>query len=472
MWFRVLYLTEWAIRLGMLLVVIRRNRPPFAIAWLMVIFLYPWVGIPLYFAFGSTRVSRRRKDLLQRVQDHLRQVRLRLATDTEAITGGLELDDEEIAVMVEKLGAFPACCGSSIGYIPSTLTFIDRLVEDIDDAAKSVNLLYYILRDDATGRRVVEALCRASKRGVRCRLLADAVGSRTFLKVNSDTLEACDVEIRRALPLRLLRRIRRRVDTRNHRKIAVIDGEIGYIGSHNLCEPDYGRRDLVWHDVSARVHGPIAAHLEGLFFTDWCAEARQMPSLDHVFGQTESVGNSWLHLLPSGPIYPRENYQRLIAAAIHRARRRVLMTTPYFVPDEAILQAIETACLRGVEIGIVLPAKADQRLPGFAAKSYYEEILNYGVRLYLYDKGLLHAKTVTVDDRMAFLGSGNVDIRSFALNFEATLVCYTTEDVERLSEIQKDYIAASRRLTAEEWDRRGASIRVIENIVRLLGPLL
>jgi cardiolipin synthase len=272
--------------------------------------------------------------------------------------------------------------------------------------------------------------------------------------------------------LRLLRRIRRRVDTRNHRKIAVIDGEIAYIGSHNLCEPSYGRRDMVWHDVSARLQGPTAAHLEALFLSDWSAESAQLPPLDEILARMGIAGNSWLHVLPSGPIYPRENYQRLIASAIHRAHQKVILTTPYFVPDEDKLQAMENACLRGVEITVVLPAKTDQKLPGFAARSYYEEILGYGVQLYLYEDALLHAKTVTVDDRMAFLGSGNVDIRSFALNFEATLVCYTTDDVERLSDIQRTYIAHSKRLTPDEWAKRGPSIRVVENLVRLLGPLL
>lgn len=471
MLFRILYFAEWAARLVMLLVVIRQHRHATALAWLAVIFLHPWVGLPLYILFGSNRVSKRREQVLRRIENHLFRICNRIPTEAAPAGDRLNLDDSEIAGMVTSLGSFEPRGGGRIAFL-ATADFLENLFADIAGARRSVSLLYYVVGDDIVGERLERELVAAAARGVKCRILADAVGSRRFLRRHRRSLEAGGVLVGAALPWRFLRRIRRRLDVRNHRKIAVIDGRCGYIGSGNLCESHYGHRDLQWCDVTARVEGPITAHLQALFVSDWQAESMELPALDELFPPPERGGGSWLQLMPSGPIYNRRNYQQLVASALHRARKRVIITTPYFIPDETTLQALESACRKGVEVILALPAKTDQLLPGLAARSLYEEILEFGVSLFLFDEGMLHAKTVTVDNRMAFLGSGNLDMRSFSLNFEATLICYTTRDVDHLAQVQLDYISRCRRLTREEWAERTSFAKFIENMVRLLGPLL
>ncbi len=469
MWFKWFYLLEWLVRLGMVLLVVRRNRPAVAVSWLMVIFLYPWLGIPLYWLFGSTRVSRRREKLLKRMENHLKRLRSRL---DDGACESLPASGKVLGRLVERLGAFAPEGGNAVEFLVDTEAYVERLVADIDAAEVSVGLLYYIFVDDEIGERVLVALQAAARRGVHCRLLVDAIQSRRFLRRWSRELGRQGVEVRAALPMKLFGRLRRRVDTRNHRKLAVIDGRVGYVGSHNIAEPHYGSKTMLWRDVSTRLTGPAVLQAQALFLSDWCAEVDELPKLDQLFPPSEPVGASVVQLLPSGPIYAHENYQRLLVAAIHNAKHRVVITTPYFVPDDSLLQALETACLRGVKIILVLPERTDQWLVGFAARSYYQEIIGYGVRLHLHRDGLLHAKTVTVDGQLGLAGSSNLDIRSFSLNFEANLVLHSPADIALLAKLQAGYLGKARRLTGPQWRRRPRLLRLLENLVRLLSPLL
>ncbi|MBN1908613.1 MAG: cardiolipin synthase [Pirellulales bacterium] len=471
-WSLFYYLLEWVIRIVMLVVVTRRRQPSSAMAWLLIIFFLPVPGLVLYLLIGENRLPRRRAGRHARLLEELDTVRARFENHPSVARPQLEPEQMSAVVLAERLGYMPIVGGNDGCVLTETEEMIDRLVEDIDRAEHHVHLLYYIYADDATGRRVADALARAVERGVTCRVLVDAVGSRPMLKRLAPKMAAQGVQVHAALPVNLFRRRAARLDLRNHRKLAVIDGQIAYTGSQNLVDADYGHKDLAWHDMSVRLTGPIVLQLQIVFVGDWCFETGEVLDTQEVLPDPPVAGTTLVQTLPSGPDYPTENYQRMVVAALHAARRHVIITSPYFIPDEAFLQALEVAVLRGVEVEVILPQRCDQVLVGAASRAYYDDLLALGVKLHLYEPGLLHAKTMSIDDAIALIGSSNFDIRSFALNFEISLLFYGADVTQSLRERQQAYMRHSTLLTTETWDQRGARARVVQNVAKLLSPLL
>ncbi|MCC6127148.1 MAG: cardiolipin synthase [Pirellulales bacterium] len=471
-WSLLYYLSEWIVRVVMLFVVPRKRHPNSAMAWLMVIFFLPWPGLILYSMLGQYRLPRRRIEQHGEFLDALQAADRRLADHPNVTRPELGLHAKEAVKLAEKLGYMPILGGNDVELIARTEDFIDKLAADIDAARHHAHLLFYIFADDGTGNRVADALARAVKRGVKCRVLVDAVGSRPMFKRLARRMIDEGIDVRQALPVGLFRRRMARVDLRNHRKLAVIDGRVGYTGSQNIVDAGYGRKDLAWYDLMVRLSGPILLELQSVFAADWYFETEAVLEGGEYFPVPPMTGEIAVQTLPSGPTYPTENYQRIVVAALYAAERRVTITSPYFVPDGAFLQAMQTAVLRGVEVELVVPRRCDQKLVGAAGRSYFDDVLEMGVKLYLYDKGLLHAKTMCVDDAIAFIGSSNFDIRSFALNFEINLLFYGPEVATQLHAQQRRYMADAFLLTAERWEQRPAIKKLLQNIARLLSPLL
>ncbi len=472
-WGVLLYVTEWMIRLTMLVVAPRRRPPSTAMAWLLVIFIWPWPGLIIFAVFGTYRLPRSRfkwhARMLERIQDVIRSHARR-----HPEVGQPTVKPELLAAvrLAENLGGLPIIGGNKIELLANTRDLFDRIVVDIDGARDFVHVLFYIYVNDGTGRRVADALLRAAKRGVTCRVLVDAVGSRQMLKTLGAEMAAEGVTVHAALPVGLFRRSMARMDMRNHRKLVIIDGSVAYSGSHNCVDASYGRNDLAWHDLSVRLAGPAVLELQSVFVADWFFDTNELLDADRYFPMSRVTGKVPMQVLPSGPNYPTENYQRLVVAALHGAQRRVVMTTPYFVPDDALIQAIETAVLRGVQVDLIVPRRSDQIMVGAASRAYYDPVLESGANLYLYEDGLVHAKTMTVDDDVAFVGSSNFDIRSFALNFELNMVFYDSEVTRRLLAQQEAYMAKSTLLDKDEWLARPAVARALQNTAKLLSPLL
>lgn len=471
-WSLGILLTEWFIRVAMLFVVIRRRRPSVAMVWLLVIFFQPWVGIVLYALMGRNRLPRRRSRQHARMLDRLREVTRRLEKLPYVQAPLLGPVAVAATALARKLSHMPILGGNDLEIVSRTSEVIDRLAADIDLAERHVHLLFYIFEPDESGRRIADALIRAAGRGVACRVLADAVGSRALFQQLAPELAAAGVEIHEALPVGIFRRRLARLDMRNHRKLAVIDGRIAWTGSQNIINETYGHRDLVFEDLMVRVQGPIVLELQMVFLADWQFNVAQVLDSDDILPEPVSRGSMLIQALPSGPNYPTENYQRLVVAALHAAQHRVIITTPYFVPDEAVLQALQTAVLRGVAVEVILPRRSDHWLVCAATRAYHEDLFRIGVRIYLYEKGILHAKTVSIDDKMAMIGSSNFDIRSFALNFEINLVCYGSEVTEKLVAQQRVYRTDSRRLSRRQWRQRSKLHLFGQRVAKLLSPLL
>ena len=348
---------------------------------------------------------------------------------------------------------------------------IDHLVADIAKARHHVHLLYYIFGDDATGRRVADALKQAVSRGVKCRVLLDSLGSRRAIRTLAPEMRAAGVDIVELLPVRWFRRNPTRPDLRNHRKIAVIDGRIGYVGSQNIVDAGF-HKGFVNEELVARVTGPVVVQLQAVYLTDYSMETGMLSVDMALFPPAACSGTTIAQVLPSGPGYPQENTECMIISLVHAAKKQVILTTPYFVPDEPLLEAIRTALLRGVEVHLVVSRKLDHLIVGLAQRSYYEELLGLGVIIHQYAPGLLHAKHVSIDDTLALVGSSNLDIRSFALNAEVSMIVYDPQVVAALRVVQERNMAMAERLTAEEWSKRPLWSNIFQNTARLVDSVL
>lgn len=457
---------DWLIRLAALCWIPARTTPGAARSWLLLVGFVPLLGLPLYLLFGHPWLSRQRivrqaesSQVIREQQAPLTALRWAPGADT-AIA--------EIAPLVERQGDFMPTRGNDVELLDDYRASLAALIADIDGARERVHLLYYLMFDDAVGEAVTEALLRAAARGVHCRLLLDAVGAKRALRAYRRRLRKGGVLVQALMPGGLRWRRSGRADLRNHRKIAVIDNRVAYVGSQNLAEPvfvpGHPNRELV-----ARVRGPVVNHLEAVFASDWFVETGERLE---VIADAPSDGDVATQLLPSGPAYPYENARDAVNALIHLARRRVVLVTPYFVPDEATLSALRIAAVSGVEVQLIVSESNNQRLTAWAQEAYYDELLRAGVKIALYRPNFLHAKHLSVDEDIAILGSINLDIRSFALNAEIGLLCYDRGIVRQLRRIEQDYLADARVLELAGWRARPTWRRSREGIARLADALM
>jgi cardiolipin synthase len=355
--------------------------------------------------------------------------------------------------------------------------FLTRLVEDLEADRSHCHLLYYIFSHDSVGQRVAEALIHAARRGVTCRLLVDAAGSRPVMKSKLwGEMRDAGVKLGVALPVNPLRAFVARLDLRNHRKLTVIDGRVAYAGSHNISRALYYKKERfgAWVDASVRLTGATVQLLQELFIQDWYATTGELPDDEDLFPRFvgPSSSNIPIQVLPTGPASEDAPLERVILQAIHVAEEHVGLTTPYFVPDDALVDALRAAAWRGVEVDLVVPKVSDAPVVQAAGRSRYGELLEVGVRIYEYTAGLLHAKTVTVDHAFSLIGSANLDIRSFMLNFELALLVYDEDFASQVQFLRRSYIQSSEEVTLWDWRSRGPRKVLFDNVSKLVSPLL
>ena len=469
-WATLYLLSEWIIRILMLIYVPQRRSAAASRTWLLLIFLLPWPGLQLYAMFGRIYVSQKRLQLQFRSSRHIKHIQEHLSNLMSA-ESSLPESLQPIVSLATQLGDFHPFAGNSVELLCDYDGTINRLIQDIDAAKHQIHLLFYIYATDSTGERITEALERAADRGVKCRVLLDAVGSKKALRALRQRMRHSGIEIQAALPVGLFRRNAARFDLRNHRKLAVVDGQIAYTGSQNIVDAEFVKGHPN-EEMMARVCGPVVAQLQGVFLADYFAETGRSPADGEIFPEVKLAGRSVAQTLPSGPGYQRENAHDLILEMLYTARDRVVITTPYFVPDEAVLMAIRAARRRRVEVRLVVSERSNHHVTQLAQESYYDDLLEVGVGIYLYKPRFLHAKHITIDEGIVFLGSTNMDIRSFALNAELNLLVYDPAVVTQLRSVQERYYANSRQLHRHEWARRSLVSRVMQNTARLADSLL
>jgi cardiolipin synthase len=437
----------------------------------MLVLVQPWIGLVLYMAIGRPRLPRGREQMMRKVSQVIRAAQERDQAMRAAVATKLPEPFARAAALAHSLGDFETLDGNHFEWLDDYHASIDHVVADIKAAHHHVHLLYYIFADDVTGGQVADALIAAAKRGVSCIVLMDATGSKKGLKLLAPRLKQVGIEVVPVLPVGLFRRNRGRYDLRNHRKIAVIDGRVGYVGSQNLVNENF-KAPLVFEDVVARITGPVVQQLQAVLLADRYFETGTDPDIESHFPTPQCHGDALAITLPSGPGYPYANNLDVTVALIHAARRRVMITSPYFIPSESLTQAMQSAAMRGVEVRLIVSSKRDQFLVGFAQRSYYRELLVAGVHIHAYLPHFLHAKHLTIDDDIAMIGSSNMDIRSFALNQEINVLIDETDAAAGLRKIQDRYLANSTELNLTEWDARPPLTKFAENLARLTDSLL
>src|SRR5947209_6404250 len=474
-------LIGWILPFVMLFIVPVNRKPSSATAWLLLIFLLPYLGLVIFLLLGSPKLPRRRRAEQRSMDSLISKAVAEARTQSELAA----LLDPEIPTRYEpfvklnaNLGGLPAFAGNAVELLSDYNSVFARMAEDIDHAQKFVHVEYFATSRDEETECVFASMERAVSRGVKVRMLMDHLGSRKYpnFKEMQARLTAAGIKHHLALPLHFFGAQYTRIDLRNHRKIVVIDGHIGYTGSQNLIKRNYFRKDAIYYDeLVARVSGPVVAELEAAFATDWYCESGIVltrHTAPEVTIDLKAAGNVLCQVVPSGSGFEDENNLKLFTALIHAAQHKLVITNPYFVPDDALMTALTSAAQRGVDVTLVNSEASDQFLVSHAERSYYEQLLTAGVKLYRYkDPILLHSKHITVDDDIAVIGSSNMDIRSFLLNLEVTLICYTPSVVADLRKVEAIDLSRCNAVHLEEWETRSTKEKFFENISRLTAAL-
>lgn len=470
-WYNILLLLAYAgTIISLVAVVLSENRNPVkSLAWITVLLMVPVFGVVLYIFFGrslkNTRMITRRNRRRLRKKESFRSVdvsKLTLSTASrqqikmaKTITGSIYYPGNKVEIFTDGHSKF------------------DALIADMESAKEYIHLQYYIFTDDNTGTRVAETLMRKAREGVKVRVIYDHIGSintkSKFFRRMTEAGVAVYPFFRVTFPV-----FATRINWRNHRKIAIIDGKVGYIGGMNIADRyingvAYG----IWRDTHLRITGPAVGGLQYSFAIDW--NFMGQPLLEESADTSihnEPHFTAGIQMMTSGPTSTWSNIAMVFQKAIANAKRCVFLQTPYFLPTESLLRTLQTVALAKVDVRIMLPAKSDSAILTYASRSYIRECLLSGIKVYLYEGGMLHAKTVLVDDEFVSVGSTNFDFRSFEHNFESNVFIYSQEINRQMREIFLEDLTQCVRISPSEWNKRPRWQKIKESIFRLLSPVL
>lgn len=470
-WIYTILVVAYAITIFSIVgVVLSENRNPLkSLAWVTVLLMFPVGGIILYIFFGRSiknkrMISRRnRRRLLQSAmpQQH---------------SDGLKTLSPELRQIVElgkNMADAPYLDGNKIDLYFNGTDKFEALLADIDAARSYINIQYYIISDDALGTRLKDALINKAQQGLKIRIIYDHIGSLSVKKKYFKELTAAGIEaypfFRVAFPP-----FATRINWRNHRKLAVIDGQIGYIGGMNVAQRyiDGGKNFDSWRDTHLRIVGPAVAALQYSFAVDWSFMGHSLIE-EPVYSTIQSPpGQCGTQLLTSGPTSEWTNIAMMMLKAIGNARHHIYIQTPYLLPTESLLRSLQAAALARVDVRIMIPLKSDSRILTYASRSFIMECLRSGIKIYLYHAGMLHSKTLIVDNELCSIGSANIDFRSFEHNFESTMFIYSRHINEQM---QRQFILDQQnchRINEAAWRARPMRHKALESLVRLLSPVL
>jgi cardiolipin synthase len=461
----------------------RRLQVNSALAWIVLLIAMPIAGPILYFMFGSPTLGRRRLKLGQRIR-HFYQKAYALARADGVDLGTIAQPYGALAKSILHDSGFPVLAHNRYTLLSDAGEILTQMCADIDRAQNDCSIEFYII--DPAGRvaDVLEAVLRAAARGVDCRILADDFGSKALFRSDwPERLRGAGVALVRSLPVGVIKSLSKRSDLRNHRKLLICDRTVAWTGSFNLVDPRLfkaGSHVGEWIDLMMRIEGEMVDALACVTHADWLLEQPEA-DLGHAGLRALPFDRAkpplpqrrvMMQLLPSGPEMPDSTIYEFIVAAIFNARHSVRIVTPYLIPDQAVMLALTSAAKRGVAVEIIVPERVDTRLGQYASQACYEELLAAGVAILRFGGGLLHAKAVLIDEAVALFGTVNMDMRSFYLNLELSLICYDAQINADLGRALDGYAARSVLLDKAEWAQRPAKTRFLENLLRLAGPVL
>ena len=458
----------------MVRVLLRPNRDPASrIAWMILVGTFPVIGILIYLFFGEVNIGRRRTKRLHNV--------LRNMPPLELYAGPFPPEAEPYRHLFElgkSINGFAPVNGNTARLLSDSNATIESMAADIDAARDHVHLLFYIWLPDHNGLKIVEALLRAARRGVTCRVMADALGSRTMISSSSwSAMREAGVRVAEAFPIAnpLLRPFSGRIDIRDHRKIVIIDNRITYCGSQNCADPEFRikAKYAPWVDAVMRFEGPVVRQNQYLFARDWMTFVNEsLLELLKAPMDAATQGGFTAQVIGTGPTARASAMPEVFESLLFAARRQVIITTPYYVPNDSLQNALCTAAYRGIDVTIIFPARNDSWVVGAASRSYYGELLDAGVKIYEYKGGLLHTKSLTVDGEVTLIGSANMDRRSFDLNYENNILLVDSQLTQSMIARQQEYLSDSDRVTKEAVAAWPMSRRLWNNLIATLGPLL
>ncbi len=493
------------------LVLSERRRPTATLAWILALVFLPLLGLLFYLVFGRNRIHRRRRRRRRRACHPFDETAELAAVET--LSPNLSPVQAGLVRLGLSVGAAPLRRCETLEVLDTAERLRAALFDAVEAAERNIHLEYYIWKDDASGRALTERLVRKARAGVRVRVLFDFVGSLGLPAAHFRALVEAGGEVRAFAPVRVPLPTRlHHLNFRNHRKIAVIDGHTGFVGGANVGDEYLGGTDDrgAWHDLALRMTGDAVLSLDAIFLEDWLEatgelldlEARPAPAPDRAAGPLRGLilgsrlrrpagparspfpaaadrparsAGTLVQIIPSGPdTEVADSIALQTVAAVTAARRRILVATAYFVPDEPTMAALRTAALRGVDVRILVPSPqaSDQRLVAYAGRSYYDDLLAAGCRIFEFQDGMLHAKCIIVDEDVCLVGSANMDIRSFYLNYEVTALVYGAETTAALARVFADYERRAEAVTRSAREGSSGPSRMIENLARTLSPLL
>ena len=464
---QVLVLT---IILGTILVIISENRNPVkTIAWCVVLAFMPVIGLLLYILFGMDNRHRRliKEDDLSRLKGITEIIQ------GQDISSDIPAQYKPLAGMLHKMNRAYPLSGNNVEIITDFQTMSDRLIADIEGARHHINMLFFKFEDDAAGRRIADALIRKSEEGVLVRLIYDDAGNlmvprRFYRKLRKHGIQVRGF-IRIFLPI-----LSRDYNSRNHRKVVVIDGRVGYMGGMNIAQRyAEGLKWGIWRDTHMRITGPAVSELQTSFLTDWKFTKGDEPDLDPMYPYNSPCGNTLMQIVTGGPMDKWNVMMQAYMTAIASARHHAYLQSPYFIPPEPIMKVLQNAALSGVDVRVMIPYRGDKGvLPPWASRSYIKEALNAGIKMYLYRKGYMHAKTMTIDDSLVTIGSTNIDFRGFEQDFEINAFMYD----ENLARQQHDLFIEDQKdaelIDPLEWDKRPLLDKAKESAARIFSQVL
>ncbi len=458
--------------LGVALVIITDNRNPLkTLPWILVLVLAPGAGLVIYFFFGQNLSKRR---IISR------RTRKRLDNRLEGQTAdpcAVPTHHLPLMRLLERTAHAQPLGGSRIVPYIDGKSKMEALLEAIAGAKHHIHIQYYILCDDATGTRLRDALAAKARQGVQVRLLYDDVGCAGVKKAFFESIRAAGIEVHAFLHVKFPR-FTSKVNYRNHRKIAVIDGTVGFLGGMNVADRyvtgidrGNGHREP-WRDTHFRVEGGGVAGLQASFLSDWAATTQQQLADPAFLPPAATFADGILQVVPSGPFGKWRTLLQADSFAVARATRRVWIQTPYYLPSETLNSALQTAALAGIDVRLMLPARSDSRVVDLASHSYLDDMMQAGVKIAFYTPGFLHSKLLIIDDDLTVIGSANMDFRSFEHNFEVSAFVYDRDFCARMTAIYEQDLAACRRVAPGEWFRRPRPRRWAESFMRIFSPLL
>lgn len=465
--------------LALAVIFLERKNASSTWAWLMVLYFIPLFGFILYLILGQKLRKRKLSKLLEEsqriIEDTIEAQKIQLDYRTLVYNDPATTSYRDMIYMnlVSSYSVYTQ--DNAIQIFTDGNSKFDALLQDIESAQHHIHLIYYIVRNDELGNRLIHALTEKAKQGVEIRFLYDHIGSKGLPKRFFQALKSAGGKAVAFFPSRIPY-VNLKLNYRNHRKLAILDGEIGYIGGFNIGDEYLGRNKYFgeWRDTHLRVQGHAVHQMQAQFLMDWNLASKGMITLDSkYFPQTFNIdGRIGMQVVASGPDTEYQQIKQAYIKMIYSAKKCIYLQTPYFVPDESLMTALKIAALSGIEVKVMLPRKKDHFFVYWATHSYLSELLAGGAKCYLYEKGFLHAKTLVVDGQVASVGTANIDIRSFKLNFEMNAFIYDSATAIELQRIFEQDLEECVELTIEGYSKRPLFNRFKESISRLLSPIL